>query len=133
MPKTSYTAEDIERGLQALAECGGNASMAAEKTGIPRGTLRYWAANKFADEFATIRQEKRTDLIDKVWGMAGEALGQTRKKLKKASANQAAVIFAIMVDKALLLGGEPTEITKQLPQIVFRGVDESEYEDREQE
>ena len=128
-----YSPEEIEVGLQALAESGGNASCAAEKTGIPRGTLRYWAANSFADEFASIRQEKRQSLIEKVWAGAEKALDHLLKELPKMKGNHLAIAFGILTDKGLLLGGEPTEIMKQLPQIVFRGVDMGEYEEREQE
>jgi hypothetical protein len=127
-----YPAEDIERGLQALAEYGGNAEAASRAVNIPANTLRGWKI-KFADEFGEVRREKRSDLIEKVWQAAHKALEQVLEKMTKASAKEAAVILGILVDKGLLLGGEPTEISKQMPQIVFRNVDDSEYEEREQE
>jgi hypothetical protein len=134
MPRgQKYSPEDIERGLEALAEHGGNAAAASRVTGIPATTLRGWKTKEFADEFVEVRREKRSGLIEKVWQAAEEALKQVLEKMSKASAKDAAVIMGILVDKGLLLGGEPTEITEQLPRIVFRGVDESEYEDREQE
>ena len=128
-----YAPEDIERGLEALAEHGGNAAAACRATGIPARTLRDWKTGKFADEFAEVRREKRSGLIEKVWEAAGKALDQVLKKMEKANPKDAAVILGILVDKGLLLGGEPTEISEQLPRIVFRGVDDSEYEEREQE
>ena len=37
---SKYTDEDIERGLQALAETGGNAAKASRACQIPARTLR---------------------------------------------------------------------------------------------
>ncbi len=133
-----YGDEDTERGLQALAEAGGNAAKASRACGIPPRTLRDWKNGSFADEFAELRREKRGGLIDKVWAGAEKALDLLLVALEpgedgksKVKARELAVIMGILTDKGLLLGGEPTEIMKQLPQIVFRGVDMSDYEERE--
>jgi uncharacterized protein YbjT (DUF2867 family) len=123
--------EEVERGLAALAEHGSSEG-AARATGIPASTLRTWKLQQ-PDEFDELRREKRSGLVGQVWEAAGEALKQVLSKVGEASPKDAAVIFGIVVDKGLLLGGEPTEIMKQLPQIVYRGIDDSEYEEREQE
>lgn len=106
-----YPDEDVERGLQALAENGGNAEAASRATDIPANTLRGWK-NNFVDEFVELRREKRIPLIDRIWEAAGKALDQTLAKLPEASAKEAGVIMAILVDKALLMGGEPTDISE---------------------
>ena len=103
--------EDIERGLVALAVSGGNAEAASRATGIPANTLRYWKG-KFADEFVDLRREKRSDLIEEVWAAASEALQQLRAKMATTKAKDAAVILGILVDKALVMGGEPSEISE---------------------
>jgi len=104
--------EDIERGLEALAESGGNATIASESCGIPARTLRGWKGGAFAEEFAELRREKRTDLIGDVWEAAREALAQLRSKLPTMKGKDVAVTFGILTDKALILGGEPTQITE---------------------
>jgi len=128
-----YGDEDTERGLQALAEAGGNAAKASRACGIPPRTLRDWKNGSFADEFAELRREKRGGLIEKVWAGAEKALDLLLVQLPKMEGRHLAVVFGILTDKGLLLGGEPTEIMKQLPQIVFRNVDMTDYEEREQE
>ena len=107
-----YNDGDIERGLQALAECGGNAAAASRKTKIPARTLRDWKANLFADEFAEVRREKRTGFIDDVWAVAQEAVKQVKAERGEASAKEAALIAGIFIDKALVMGGEPDTISE---------------------
>jgi len=123
---------DVERGLQALAESGGSVTAASKATGIPKTTLWGWKT-QHPDEFEQLRMEKRGSLIEKVWGAAEDALDLLIKELPKMKGRYLATTFGILTDKGLLLGGEPTEIMKELPQIVFRGVDMTEYEEREQE
>jgi len=103
--------EDIERGLQALAENGGNAEAASKETGIPARTLRGWKG-LYSDDFAELRREKRTGLIDDVWGAAREALKQLKEKLPNMKGDKVAVAFGILVDKALVMGGEPDTISE---------------------
>lgn len=105
-----YSLEDMERGLAALA-VNGSSEAASELTGIPASTLRTWKLQQ-PDEFDELRREKRIPLIDQVWEAAEKALKQTLDKMDSASAKEAAVILGILVDKALLMGGEPTEISK---------------------
>lgn len=103
--------EDIERGLQALAEAGGNAEAASKATGIPATTLRGWKA-LYPNEFVELRREKRTGLIDDVWAAAREALKQLKAKLPMMKGEKVAVAFGILVDKALVMGGEPDTISE---------------------
>jgi transposase-like protein len=124
--------EDVERGLLALAEAGDNAEEASRMSQIPANTLREWKS-RYNDEFVELRREKRSDLIEDLWSAAREALRELRGNLSRMKGRELGIVLGILIDKALVMGGEPTEITKQLPQIVFRGIDESEYEDREQE
>ena len=106
-----YSPEDVERGIQALAEHGGNAAAASRQTGIPATTLRGWKT-QFVDEFVEVRREKRTDFIDEVWAAAKEAVKQAKDKLKEATAKEAAIIAGIFIDKALVMGGEPDTISE---------------------
>jgi len=121
--------EDIEIGLQALAETGGNAEEASRKTGIPANTLREWKL-QFGDEFGELRREKRSDLIEDVWAAAAEALGFLRKKLRRMKGKDLAVTYGILTDKALLLGGEPTGINenREKPMIYLPKVEDDPLE-----
>jgi len=139
---SKYTDEDIERGLQALAETGGNAAKASRACRIPARTLRDWKTQSFAEEFAELRREKRSGFIDKVWAGAERAMdllleamqpAEDEEEKPKISPRELATVMGILTEKGLLLGGEPTAILKELPQIVFKGVDMSEYEERERE
>lgn len=127
---SKYTDQDIERGLQALAETGGNSAAASRASGIPERTLREWKLTKFADEFAEVRREKRTDFITEVWDTAKAAVKQVREKLSGATAKEAAVIAGIFIDKALVMGGEPSEIAEQRakPMIYLPEIDELDME-----
>ena len=106
-----YSPEDIERGLQALAETPDSPTAAAKATGIPRTTLIGWKKEHF-DEFDALRREKRADLIGEVWAAAGEALAALRTQFPRMKGRDLAVTLGILIDKALILGGEPSEITE---------------------
>jgi len=121
--------EDIERGLEALAESGGNAEEASRKTGLPANTLREWKL-QFGDEFGELRREKRSDLITKVWVAAEKALDTAVEKLAEMSGKDAAVSFGIFTDKGLLMGGEPTGINenREKPMIYLPKVEDDPLE-----
>ena len=55
--------------------------------------------------------------------LAQKALQQVEDKLDKASASQAAIIYAIMRDKERLDAGEPTEITVSYTRHEVSGLD----------
>ncbi|HUW94563.1 MAG TPA: hypothetical protein VMW58_02150 [Anaerolineae bacterium] len=101
-----YTDEDIERGLQALVETGGNAAEASRRTEIPATTLRGWKATKFRDEFVEVRREKRSSLIDEVWKAAQEAVNALRIKIPRMGVNDLLRTFSAMSDKGLAISGE---------------------------
>ena len=106
----AWPGEDVERGLQALAEYGSSIK-AAEATGIPESTLRTWRLQR-SDEFDEIRREKRGTFIEEAWQVAHEALAELRKMLTSMKGKELAVAYGILVDKALLMGGEATDIKK---------------------
>jgi hypothetical protein len=60
-PGGTYTLEEVERGLVAVALCSGNSRRAArlledQDTPIPRGTLERWKADR-ADTYERVRED----------------------------------------------------------------------------
>jgi len=106
-----YPPEEIERGLQALAVSGGNASAASRATGIPRTTLIGWKGEHF-DEFDDLRQEKKLALIEVVWNAARTAITALELKFPAMAGKDLAITTGILIDKGLLLGGDPSQIIK---------------------
>lgn len=123
-----YEPADVERGLQALAEYG-SSEKASEITGIPPSTLRTWKVQQ-PDEFDEYRREKRIPHIDKAWEGARLALDCLIKQLPEMKGKDLAVTYGILVDKALIMGGEPSEITERRarPTIYLPEIDEPDME-----
>ena len=64
--------------------------------------------------FRKLRSEQQRTLEAAARAMCAKALVQTEAALPKASALQAATVFAICVDKSRIFAGEPTEIHANL-------------------
>jgi hypothetical protein len=144
---SQYNAEQIERGLIALAMESGNAKRAC--TLLKKGTagdpwskyptsktIEEWQA-KYADRFNEIRAEVvplvkarladvHTDLAQSLADLEARTLESLEGELDELSAKDrinlvrnAAIAGAVHVDKAQLLRGEATHIVKrELPEIV---------------
>ena len=106
---SKYTDEDMERGYVALVEAGGNASAASRVCDIPATTLRGWKNNHFHDDFAEVRREKRSSLIDEVWHAAQEVVNQLRAKIPKMGVNDLLRTFTTLTDKGLAISGEAVD------------------------
>ena len=102
-----YSDEDMERGLQALVEAGGNCAEASRKTDIPATTLRGWKAKQFADEFVQLRREKRATAIDEVWEAVHETVNEIRTNIPGMAIGKLLRTFGLLTDKGLAMGGEP--------------------------
>jgi hypothetical protein len=132
-PRKTYTNEDVERGLMALAAASGSSREAvrllkAQKhPPIPEATLRSWTQRHAAryDEIRTkelprLRKKMAADLeesISETHRVAQLALEQVEKDLKLGlvkdpakAYKELALSFGILSDKARLMRGEPTQI-----------------------
>lgn len=124
-----YSEEEIERGLRMLAAL--NSSTTAEaRTGIPSSTLRYWRRHKHAARYDRIRQEMmpriQKEMAEQAEAaaleqgeVAMEILNQLRTRIADMKPADAASALrnvetakGINVDKALILRGQPTQITE---------------------
>lgn len=144
---SSYNAEQIERGLIALAMESGNAkravpllkkgTIAAPWSAYPTAkTLEKWQV-QYAERFNEIRAEVvplvkarladvHTDLAQSLADLEARTLESLESELDELSAKDrinlvrnAAIAGAVHVDKAQLLRGEATHIVKrELPEIV---------------
>jgi len=106
----NYSDSEKAAALVALDFCGGNESEASRKVGIPRKTLHEWAEERgVTPDVAEIRQEKKADLADALEDLAFNLVGKLLSS-EKASG----VDLGIVVDKMLLLRGEPNSISKDV-------------------
>jgi hypothetical protein len=132
--KRSYTAEQVEAGLQALAIADGNHRLASRllaehEQDIPAATLYHWKIDKAADYEqikATILPQIREKMAAESEALAVAYAHMERETLERLNARidelkpgelaQVATRIAtsrgISVDKASVLRGMPTEITE---------------------
>lgn len=123
--KRIYTEDDRERARVALEMHDGNVSAASKESGIPRVTLLGWK-NEWEIEAAEaaalpvpkevlstavehIRQTEKSLVIEAAWAAARAGFARAIEALPEATAQQAATVAGIAVDKAQLLSGAATE------------------------
>lgn len=92
-----------------MAAVAVNAEAAAEQTGVPRRTIRYWLD---APEFADLRQKTQRDQAEGARVLALEVAGEIRRRLPEFEPKDLAVLYGILVDKAQLMSGEATTRTE---------------------
>ena len=97
----------------------------AKETGVPDRTVRdiLRAATEDDDAFAEYRQAKKREQIVNALDIASKYIDHLADPLviAAAKARDSATVAGIMIDKAQLLAGEPTEIVqsaKPLPDLV---------------
>lgn len=124
MPRTKYTKAQRDEALKLYAQYG--AAETARRTGIKRGTLQGWASRAgITVELQENREQRvvaasqtweliRADLANKIGQLAVKSADQLGEVLANASPREAAIILAILVDKAQLLSGGPTARTESV-------------------
>jgi len=103
----NYSDAEKAAALVVLDFHKGNCLRAAEVLGVPRSTLQEWAAGRVAETVPKIRQEKKRDLCQRFEELVHSMVDRMIEKTEVA-----ALDVAIMVDKYLLLKGQPTSITQ---------------------
>jgi hypothetical protein len=134
VPGGRYTEEEIERGLEALAVCGGSTrrasrELAARGLEIPHPTLQDWKT-LHADRYQRMRDEvvprihgklaeESEDLAREYGEVEREAIAILRERLPELRPHEGgnalrnlATSRAISIDKASVLRGRPTRITE---------------------
>jgi len=135
-PLPTYDEEAVERGLLALAECGGNSEHAARllaEDGLPidARTLRRWRRDTYPERYERVRQEAlprirqaaadaHLALSRRQIALAGEMTDRLAHKYGEIPARDLAgslrnvsVSSAVHSDKAALLDGQPTAIVRR--------------------
>lgn len=106
----NYSDNEKARALVMLDFCDGNESEAARKLGIPRKTLHEWAEERGINpDVAETRHEKKADLADSLEKLAFDLIDKV-----KTSEKAGGVDLGIVIDKMLLLRGEPNAISKDV-------------------
>ncbi len=123
----SYTEQEQYQALLKVAEYGGNVGAAAKELGIPYQTVVVWA-RKRRDEVIEIHSllkeeiaekcsssalnlaEKILEGVDKL-SLDGHLVTDKKKVVPLENRLKTAVVsLAILIDKMLLLNGQPTSI-----------------------
>jgi hypothetical protein len=120
-----YSTAQIAEGLAVLAQHAGNARKASEQTGIPRTTLKFWKT-KYPQRYEEAAQKITRDVERAIARQAREnavraadverlGLQRARERLERdedkqpaTTAQRAAVVKGISIDKMLTLEGRPT-------------------------
>lgn len=106
----NYSDKEKAAALVVLDFCEGNESEAARRTGIPTNTLREWNLGRNRNEdVAELREEKKANLADSLEKLAFDLIDKV-----KDSAKAGGVDLGIVIDKMLLLRGEPNSISKDV-------------------
>jgi len=107
-----YSDADKATALELLRANGGNLSRTSRETGVPVSTLHEWKKGEHLSETVPeLRKEKRGTLASQLEAIAWKILDVLPDKLEDASARELATTLGIVIDKAQLLRGQPTEHT----------------------
>lgn len=111
--KTAYTEKDRQLALAVLASYGGNLALACRATGVPRTTLRSWQnAGPVGDDGdnapSSSGKASRPTLGEATMEAAERLLGLACGQLEDMSVAQRVLAYCQLVDKALVLGVNPS-------------------------
>lgn len=130
MPGNTLIDPVLAAQAAGLADAGYGASQIAPMVGLNRRSVsdiirqhgRWGDIAADRPVFTRLRQAQQQILEASSRQIAAQALEQTETALPKASALQAATVFAIMVDKSRLLAGEST--ANVAVDVHLQGIDE---------
>ena len=111
-PHEYYSHERKAEILSLLDANDGNVWRTAQESNIPHSLLQYWIANE--SRYANLRQEKKTDLVDKLDFHINLALDTAQKRAEEATYGQLMTGAAIAIDKKQLLLNQPTNIVQHV-------------------
>lgn len=125
----SYELADINKGLAAVAEAGGNYKQASQECGIPRDTLMLWVKERYPDRYRDVKENYERALEDEIVAVArGNAVAAARGTTTAIQASLDALndprtpareksqialnlskVMGTNVDKVLALTGRPVD------------------------
>jgi hypothetical protein len=98
--------------VSAVASAMASSTLAAaQATGVPESTLRYWMES---EEFAKLREKTREQIAEGSMVLATLAQAELTRKVQagEVEPRDLAVIYGIAIDKAQLLAGMATARTE---------------------
>lgn len=100
-----------EKATAISAAMASSTLAAAEKSGIPESTLRYWM---HSPEFADLRAKTRDELAEGSMVLAAVTQGEIIRKVRagEVEPRDLAIIYGIAVEKGQLLAGAATARTE---------------------
>jgi hypothetical protein len=98
-----YTRKD--KASAVTTAVASNVLAAAQESGIPRSTIRYWVESP---EFAELRQKTREEAAEGWQVVQHLALARLKELIPTMEARDLTVLAGIAVDKSQLLGGQAT-------------------------
>lgn len=92
----------------------GRISDVCKKHGVSPPTVRNILNRSVNDEVSQkLILETKQDIIKRIWGKVDFTMKQmTEEKITRAAINQLVPLFGVLVEKGLLLQGEPTSISR---------------------
>lgn len=120
MSNYPYTERDRAAALAALEANNGNVTRTAKQLNMSRATLTRWRdqhndptnTGRLKKGAAQTLPEARASLAERLQEFAHAVLDIAPDKLNNANLQHAFTALGISLDKAQLLQGQPTEITK---------------------
>lgn len=111
--RSTYSDEDKAAVLAVLAANGGNAKRTSRETGVPLGTLRYWAKGK-ASPPAEVVQQQTDEFVSKAEKIRSMALSklETAVESGEISARDLITVIGVLDDKITRASGLPTQRTE---------------------
>jgi hypothetical protein len=108
MSVTDATPEQIDRGLQALVEAGGNSRKASEKSGIPDSTLRSWKHAQpekyrrmelsYFDELEDATRSRAQEVAHTASDLEADLLQKVREQIPRMDGKDAATAARAVAD-----------------------------------
>jgi 23S rRNA maturation-related 3'-5' exoribonuclease YhaM len=122
--------DEVKEKARVLLTEGYSINSISKRLGISRNSVR--TARDEKDNLDGLRQNKKEEIIKKLWDIAKNALEHiTDEKLKKSHAYQVMMISAIAIDKAQLLSGGATERLELSRSEIDHKLNELEIAERE--
>ena len=81
------------------------AAAAAESSGVPENTIRYWMDQP---EFVELRTKTREDLAAESKALAHKTLEAIQRRLPEFEPRDLTILYGVLTDQAQLLSGEAT-------------------------
>ncbi len=98
-----------EKATTVMAAEMTNATAAAEATGVPESTIRYWLDNP---KFAELRSKTREEMAEGFTILGHLAMDRLKELVPTMEPRDLTILLGVVTEKAQLLYGQPTARTE---------------------